>query len=141
MGCFQFTNGEKKDELQPKRSASARSSSTTSTDRDMRRSGSEFNSQNVSDLSTDSMGRSPFPSLAQRPNNLKIFTFSELKSATKNFSRSLMLGEGGFGSVYRGSIRSSEDPNARIEIAVKQLSRKGLQVDKPPPSLCTVHYN
>ncbi|KAJ0967330.1 hypothetical protein J5N97_024247 [Dioscorea zingiberensis] len=130
MRCFQFSNGEKKDEPQPKRSASARSSSTTSTDRDMRRSGSEFNSQNVSDLSTDSMGRSGFPSLSQKPNNLRIFTYSELKIATKNFSRSLMLGEGGFGSVYRGSIKSSEDPHVRIEIAVKQLSRKGLQGHK-----------
>jgi hypothetical protein len=56
-----------------------------------------------------------------------VFSFSELKSATRNFSRSLMVGEGGFGCVYRGIIKSSDEPSERIEIAVKQLNRKGLQ--------------
>ncbi|KAJ0970344.1 hypothetical protein J5N97_023221 [Dioscorea zingiberensis] len=76
------------------------------------------------------MRRSPLPTFSQRPTNLRVFTFSELKNATKNFSRSVVLGEGGFGSVYRGSIKSLEDPQIRIEIAVKQLSRKGAQGHK-----------
>ena len=126
MKCFQFSNGEKKEGA--RKSTSGQSNSTTSTDRDTRRSGLEFNSQNVSDTSNNSMGRSPFLSFSQRPNNLRIFTFSELKNATRNFSRALMIGEGGFGCVYRGMIRSSEDPNVKLEIAVKQLNRKGLQV-------------
>jgi hypothetical protein len=29
--------------------------------------------------------------------------------------------------VYRGIIKSSDEPSERIEIAVKQLNRKGLQ--------------
>lgn len=41
-----------------------------------------------------------------------------------------MVGEGGFGCVYRGTIRDSEDPVTRIEVAVKQLNRKGLQGHK-----------
>ncbi|WOL18244.1 hypothetical protein Cni_G27037 [Canna indica] len=128
MKCFTFLNGVKED-LQTRLSAPLRSNSTTSTDRDVRRSESEFNSGDVTS-SVDSMGRSHYPSFSQRPSNLRNFTFSELRNATKNFSRSLMIGEGGFGCVYRGTIKSLEDSNARIEIAVKQLNRKGLQGHK-----------
>jgi hypothetical protein len=38
-----------------------------------------------------------------------------------------MVGEGGFGCVYRGVIKNSDEPTERIEIAVKQLNRKGVQ--------------
>lgn len=127
MKCFPFRNGATKGELQSRLSASVRSNSTTSTERDMRRSGSEFNSGDVTDSGTDSVGRPQYPSFSQRPINLRVFTFSELRNATKNFSRSLMVGEGGFGCVYRGTIKSIDDPDAKIEIAVKQLNRKGLQ--------------
>ncbi|XVE75397.1 hypothetical protein DITRI_Ditri12bG0091000 [Diplodiscus trichospermus] len=96
----------------------------------MRRSESEFNSQNVSDFSTGSSTRNSFAVLSQRQSNLREFTFSELKTATKNFSRSLMIGEGGFGGVYKGVIRSTEDSQKKIDIAVKQLSRRGLQGHK-----------
>ncbi|XP_020261361.1 probable serine/threonine-protein kinase PBL19 isoform X2 [Asparagus officinalis] len=129
MGCFQFSNGEKKALHNSKKSKSTQSGSTTSS-RDTKRSSSEFNSRNVSDMSSESIGRSPFLSFSQRSNNLRIFTFSELKNATRNFSRALMIGEGGFGCVYRGMIRISEDPSRKIEIAIKQLNRKGLQGHK-----------
>ncbi|KAI6678865.1 hypothetical protein NL676_039661 [Syzygium grande] len=73
------------------------------------------------------MGRTAFPNVSQKPSNLKAFTVSELKSVTKNFSRSVMIGEGGFGSVYRGTIKITEDPSKNLEVAVKQLGRKGTQ--------------
>jgi hypothetical protein len=100
--------------------------STTSTERDAR-SGSDFTSLNVSDMSAESIRRTQYPSFTDRPSNLRVFSFAELKSATRNFSRSLMLGEGGFGCVFSGIIKTSDKPNERIEIAVKQLNRKGLQ--------------
>eukprot|EP00257_Ricinus_communis_P022261 XP_015581941.1 serine/threonine-protein kinase PCRK1 isoform X1 [Ricinus communis] len=134
MKCFYFSNREKNEEPKTTKSASGRSTASTSmsmsTDRDLKRSGSEFNSQNVSDFSTESSTKNSFAALSLRQSNLRVFTFSELKSATKNFSRSLMVGEGGFGSVYRGVIRSTEDPNKKIDVAVKQLSRRGLQGHK-----------
>ncbi|URE21316.1 RuBisCO large subunit-binding protein subunit alpha [Musa troglodytarum] len=117
LACFPFRNGATKGELQARLSASVRSNSTTSTERDMRRSGSEFNSGDVTDSGTDSVGRPQYPSFSQRPINLRVFTFSELRNATKNFSRSLMVGEGGFGCVYRGTIKSLDDPDTKIEIA------------------------
>ncbi|KAK8662278.1 hypothetical protein V6N13_091863 [Hibiscus sabdariffa] len=134
MKCFHFSGKEKNDEPKTTKSISVRSSESVSmlTDHEMRRSGSEFNSQNVSDISsTESLTtRNSFAALSQRQSNLREFTFLELKAATKNFSRSLMIGEGGFGCVYRGVIRSTDDSNKKLNIAVKQLSRRGLQGHK-----------
>lgn len=124
MNCFQFLNGEKM-VPQSRKSSSTRSNSSRSTDRDRRVSESDFNSS--SDMSDFSVGRSRFASLSQRRNNFRIFTFEELKHATRNFSRSLMIGEGGFGCVYKGIIQSSNDPSTTLDVAVKQLSRGGLQ--------------
>ena len=39
-----------------------------------------------------------------------------------------MIGEGGFGCVYKGVIKSAEDPSTKIEVAVKQLGKRGMQV-------------
>ncbi|RDX64169.1 putative serine/threonine-protein kinase PBL19, partial [Mucuna pruriens] len=129
MKCFTFSYGEKKDEPKGLQSTSGRSdNSTCVVEAEVRRSGSELNSQEVSDNgSSESLRRNTIPSLSQRPSNLRVFTVSELKSATKNFSRSVMIGEGGFGCVYLGSIRSVEDSSRRIEVAVKQLSKRGMQ--------------
>ncbi|XP_078182623.1 serine/threonine-protein kinase PCRK1-like [Carex rostrata] len=129
--CIPLLNGENKEETPIAKSSSVRSVSTNSTDRDFR-SGSDFNSRDVSasDASAGSLARTQYPSFSQRPTNLRVFTFPELKTATKHFSRSFMVGEGGFGCVYRGTIRDSEDPVTRIEVAVKQLNRKGLQGHK-----------
>lgn len=145
MKCVHFRSREKNEEPETvTKSVSVHSTSSTSmtmsTDRDLRKSGSEFNSQNVSDFSTESSTKNSFASLGQRQSNLKAFTFSELKTATKNFSRSVMIGEGGFGGVYRGVTRSTDDPSKKIDIAVKQLSRRGLQASFSPFSPCPVHH-
>ncbi|XP_028072630.1 probable serine/threonine-protein kinase PBL7 [Camellia sinensis] len=50
------------------------------------------------------------------------FTFRELASATKNFRGDCLLGEGGFGRVYKGRLESSNQI-----VAIKQLDRNGLQ--------------
>ncbi|XP_065012566.1 serine/threonine-protein kinase PBS1-like [Musa acuminata AAA Group] len=50
------------------------------------------------------------------------FTFRELSSATGNFRAESLLGEGGFGRVYRGRLETTGQV-----VAVKQLDRNGLQ--------------
>ncbi|KAF6137953.1 hypothetical protein GIB67_041826 [Kingdonia uniflora] len=50
------------------------------------------------------------------------FTFRELAAATKNFRPESLLGEGGFGRVYKGRLESTGQV-----VAVKQLDRDGLQ--------------
>jgi hypothetical protein len=75
------------------------------------------------------MGRkNSYPPVSTRASNLREFSITDLKSATKNFSRSVMIGEGGFGCVFRGTVRNLEDSSVKIEVAVKQLGKRGLQV-------------
>ncbi|KAK1401907.1 Cysteine-rich RLK (RECEPTOR-like protein kinase) 42 [Heracleum sosnowskyi] len=45
-----------------------------------------------------------------------IYSFSDLKSATKSFSEDFKIGEGGFGDVYKGIIKNGD------AVAVKKLS-------------------
>jgi DNA gyrase/topoisomerase IV subunit A len=48
------------------------------------------------------------------------FAASELQQATRNFDQALKIGEGGFGCVYRGSLRSTT-------VAIKLMHPKSLQ--------------
>lgn len=139
MRCFSFLNLDKRDGVKKPKSGSNLSGSSLFTDFDSRRTGSDTSSQNVSDTGTSSRNvsdagtetagrRSPLPALLQRPSTLRVFTVSDLKLTTRNFSRSVMIGEGGFGCVYKGFIKSPEDPSHKIEVAIKQLSKKGIQV-------------
>ena len=59
----------------------------------------------------------------RRANDLLMFSFSELKSVTRGFSRALTIGEGVFECVYRGVVRvhADEAPNSKMDVAVKQL--------------------
>ncbi|KAK4741630.1 hypothetical protein SAY87_025218 [Trapa incisa] len=53
------------------------------------------------------------------------FTFRQLATATKNFRQERLLGEGGFGRVYRGTL-----PKSGKVVAVKQLDKHGLHGNK-----------
>ncbi|KAL8119875.1 hypothetical protein AgCh_017118 [Apium graveolens] len=62
--------------------------------------------------------------------NLKSFTFSELRNSTRNFRPDSVLGEGGFGSVFKGWIDeqsfAASNPGTGTVIAVKRLNQEGL---------------
>ncbi|GMY20330.1 L-type lectin-domain containing receptor kinase IX.1-like [Fagus crenata] len=55
----------------------------------------------------------------------KRFTYNELLRATNNFAEGGMLGEGGFGGVYKGLLSESN-----IEVAVKRVSKGSKQGKK-----------
>ncbi|CAI9090935.1 OLC1v1025831C1 [Oldenlandia corymbosa var. corymbosa] len=57
-------------------------------------------------------------------NGARTFTFRELAMATKNFRREFLLGEGGFGNLYKGTLQTGE------VVAVKRLDRNGTQGNK-----------
>uniref|UniRef100_A0A804Q787 non-specific serine/threonine protein kinase n=1 Tax=Zea mays TaxID=4577 RepID=A0A804Q787_MAIZE len=66
--------------------------------------------------------------------NLKAFTFNDLKNATKNFRPDNLLGEGGFGHVYKGWIDehtlAPSRPGSGMVVAVKKLKPEGFQGHK-----------
>jgi len=53
---------------------------------------------------------------------LRVFTLAELRAATKNFRADSVIGEGGFGRVYKGLIRGEG-----LKVAVKKLNPEGFQ--------------
>ncbi|KAF2323131.1 hypothetical protein GH714_033587 [Hevea brasiliensis] len=64
--------------------------------------------------------------------NLRSFSFSELKAATRNFRPDCVLGEGGFGCVYKGWIDEHSltpvRPRTSMAIAVRRLNQEGVWV-------------
>nr|CAB3487587.1 unnamed protein product [Digitaria exilis] len=58
------------------------------------------------------------------PSTVKTFTITELEKATENFNFSKIIGEGGYGRVYRGIIEDG------AEVAVKLLTRKHQNRDR-----------
>ncbi|KAL6223764.1 hypothetical protein ACLB2K_002622 [Fragaria x ananassa] len=53
--------------------------------------------------------------------NVQVFSYATIKAATNNFSNKNKLGEGGFGPVYKGTLRKGQ------QIAVKRLSKTSNQ--------------
>eukprot|EP00850_Spirogloea_muscicola_P002152 SM000008S22241 [mRNA] locus=s8:595017:597776:+ [translate_table: standard] len=61
-------------------------------------------------------------STAPRPSSTRVFTYDELREATDNFSVKSIVGEGGFGRVYKGVLKD------HTEVAIKKLTGGGHQV-------------
>lgn len=57
-------------------------------------------------------------------NGVKTFTFRELATATKNFRPDYLLGEGGFGRVYKGSLENSGQVKSKISSCFLVLAAK-----------------
>ncbi|KAI3921974.1 hypothetical protein MKX01_005663 [Papaver californicum] len=63
--------------------------------------------------------------------SLKVFTFAELKAATRNFKPDTVLGEGGFGKVFKGYLDEKTHAPSKIGsgmiVAVKKLNSESMQ--------------
>ncbi|XP_021649228.2 probable serine/threonine-protein kinase PIX13 [Hevea brasiliensis] len=59
---------------------------------------------------------------------LKSFTYAQLKAATFGFKSDMVLGRGGFGSVYKGWIKENTPQAIRKRaVAVKRLDTRSKQ--------------
>ncbi|KAK8598710.1 hypothetical protein V6N13_094671 [Hibiscus sabdariffa] len=107
--------------------------------------GSAKTHSNTKSESTSSTQKSPKenlnkPFIASKPHtpvassSLKSFTFSDLKNATKNFRSETLLGEGGFGCVFKGWIDENTfaptRPGTGIVVAIKKLKAESFQGHK-----------
>lgn len=66
--------------------------------------------------------------------NLKSFSFNDIKLATRNFRPDSVLGEGGFGCVFKGWIDedtfAAAKPGTGLVIAAKRLRQESFQGHK-----------
>ncbi|WJX59218.1 putative serine/threonine-protein kinase pbl2 [Trifolium repens] len=67
-------------------------------------------------------------------NNVKSFSFNDLKEATRNFRQENLIGEGGFGFVFKGWIDENTGaptkPGNGIVVAIKRLKPESFQGHK-----------
>ena len=63
--------------------------------------------------------------------NLKIFSFSDLKAATRNFKSDNVLGIGGFGTVFKGRVDEKTlapcKAGTGMVVAIKKLNPESMQ--------------
>lgn len=120
MSCFYYLKSKRKTQKQrsaPELNEGKRNSSGNRTTRSARSVAGEASS------------RRGIPDLyEEKAHNLRAFSFLELRNATNGFSRLLKVGEGGFGSVYKGFIQPPDGQGERSVAAIKKLNNNGLQV-------------
>eukprot|EP00262_Sarcandra_glabra_P003244 TRINITY_DN13861_c0_g1_i1.p1 TRINITY_DN13861_c0_g1~~TRINITY_DN13861_c0_g1_i1.p1 ORF type:complete len:464 (-),score=92.29 TRINITY_DN13861_c0_g1_i1:387-1778(-) len=124
MGCFPCFDSKEAEELNPVKERDERKEAQPTVDSHISRlsSGADrLRTRNVTVSRRESLGSRdgalPGVNIAAQT-----FTFRELAAATKNFKAECLLGEGGFGRVYKGRLESTGQV-----VAVKQLDRNGLQ--------------
>lgn len=87
-----------------------------------------FQRISLSDLSNPNSIFSEDISISLAGSNVHVFTLTELKVITQNFSSTNFLGEGGFGPVHKGFIDDKLRPGLMAQpVAVKLLDLDGLQ--------------
>lgn len=122
MKCFHYfkdksTRGQRSEPIM-KSPSNLTDSSVSAAERVIKSSGSTTSPRGIPEM------------YEEKAMNLRVFTYSELKQATNDFSRLLKIGEGGFGSVYKGTIKPVAGKGEGIAVAIKQLNRDGFQGHK-----------
>ncbi|KAG1354342.1 Serine/threonine-protein kinase PCRK1 [Cocos nucifera] len=133
MRCFFYFKDKFKGRKQPKSSPTTGSvlvSSPTSNNGGSRSEGSGAAKQQSKSSGSVSSQRSIPELYEERAHNLRVFELKELRNATNDFSRLLKIGEGGFGSVYKGWIKPPDGKGDNIVVAVKKLNPNSLQGHK-----------
>lgn len=94
-------------------------------------SSSQFSDSTIVASSKNGKQDSSKAELSATSSHLKAFTFNDLKNATRNFRSDSILGEGGFGYVFKGWIdektHAATKPGTGTVVAVKKLKSEGFQ--------------
>ncbi|KAI9100067.1 hypothetical protein K1719_024285 [Acacia pycnantha] len=67
------------------------------------------------------------------------YNYKELKSATKNFSEKNKLGEGGFGTVYKGTLKNGKTVAVK-KLAMRQSNRMDEEFESEVRLINNVHH-
>jgi len=61
--------------------------------------------------------------------SMRVFTLAQLRAATYNFRSDMLLGKGGFGTVYKGWLKEKLPPSGikKTVVAVKKLDTINMQ--------------
>ncbi|KAE9618072.1 putative transferase, protein kinase RLK-Pelle-RLCK-VIIa-2 family [Lupinus albus] len=113
---------------------SVSSSNTGFTSRSVSRNGYDTTSSNSRNSSASVPATPRSEGEILQSSNLKSFSFSNVRAATRNFRPDSVLGEGGFGSVFKGWIDeqslTATKPGIGMIVAVKRLNQDGFQGHK-----------
>ncbi|KAF2288334.1 hypothetical protein GH714_006842 [Hevea brasiliensis] len=115
MNCFPCFQSQKSRKSLAKRengSSASHSTDTKSVESRRQKPGDENRKGEANQVDTENIAA-------------QALTFREVATATKNFRQECLLGEGGFGKVFKGTLASTGQV-----VAVKQLDRSGLQGNK-----------
>lgn len=127
MGCFDYF----KEKLKNKHQRRSTPTSATVSNHGTSRSTDSGAGKQTSKSSGSSSSQRSIPALyEEKAQHLRVFDLKELRNATNDFSRLLKIGEGGFGSVYKGLIKPLGSKKESITVAVKKLNQNGLQGHK-----------
>ncbi|KAI7746030.1 hypothetical protein M8C21_017240 [Ambrosia artemisiifolia] len=124
MKCFHYFKDKTRSRVQRSEpilkdeNNSRASEDVSSKDRMTKSSGSANSPRGIVELYEEKAGK------------LRVFTYAELRQATNDFTRLRKIGEGGFGCVYKGSIKPVDGNGDPIAIAVKKLNTDGFQGHK-----------
>lgn len=116
MECFSYFKNKSK----PKEGRSAPELGTKSDN-------SATTADRATKSSSSATSQRGIPELYEEKAHLRVFSFLELRQATHDFSRLLKIGEGGFGCVYKGSIKPVDREGELMQVAIKKLNRDGFQ--------------
>uniref|UniRef100_A0A1D1XS87 Putative receptor-like protein kinase At5g47070 n=1 Tax=Anthurium amnicola TaxID=1678845 RepID=A0A1D1XS87_9ARAE len=134
MKCFSFFKAKTRSQEVEWRSAPASISTTrpvSTNGTGASRSSGSNSTKLTSKSSVSASSPRSLPALfEERAQNLRVFDLRELRNATNDYSRLLKIGEGGFGSVYKGFIKVPDGQGDKIAIAIKKLNQDGLQGHK-----------
>ncbi|KAM0004094.1 putative protein kinase RLK-Pelle-RLCK-VIIa-2 family [Helianthus debilis subsp. tardiflorus] len=124
MKCFYYfkdktrSRGQRSEPILKDETNSKVSEDASSKERVTKSSGSANSPRGIVELYEEKAGK------------LRVFTYVELRQATNDFTRLRKIGEGGFGCVYKGSIKPVDGNGDPIAVAVKKLNRDGFQGHK-----------